>query len=294
MSWTQIKLQTTSDRCDFVESLLLECGACAVTIQDALDHPIYEPAHGTEPLWEQIILTGLFDASLSIDEIVIGLNTQGEDTFTVNHIDIIDDKQWDKEWTKHFHPIQFREKLWICPSWIEPPDPKGLNLKIDPGLAFGTGSHPTTALCIEWLANHDIEGLQLIDYGCGSGILGLAGTLLGAKHCVSIDTDQQALDSTIINTQKNNIPDSQLQTYLPENAPQIKADIVISNILANTLIDLCEHLSSYQNSNGIILLSGILKSQVEEVSIAYHEWYSIKSVTTRDEWACIHGIKKAS
>ncbi len=200
------------------------------------------------------------------------------------------EQNWESTWMADFHPMQFGKRLWVIPSHhanrLEP-----FQVRLDPGLAFGTGKHPTTALCLQWLDEHINGGELLIDFGCGSGILGIAALKLGAKKVYAIDHDPQALQATRLNAEKNHL--TQIITMQPENLSSIKADIVIANILANPLIELSDYLGSLLTLGGKIILSGVLVSQVEKVIAAYTNKIDIIAVTHLEEWARIDGIKKA-
>lgn len=293
MSWIQIKLDTTRDQSEALEDLLLSIGAKAVTLQDGQDQPVFEPALGTTPLWDHTKVIGLFDASTDTDLVLAYLANALNPAPLPNHkVEIVEDKDWEREWMDSYHPIQFGKRLWVCPSWRETPDPTAANLILDPGLAFGTGTHPTTALCLEWLGNHDIRGLQVIDYGCGSGILGIAALILGADIVVAVDNDPQALEATEANGQRNQIESNRLQTYLPEQAPDKIADIMLANILAGPLINLATRLASLTKPNGKIVLSGILKEQAEEVMECYRQWFTMEPPTAQEDWVRICGVKR--
>ena len=193
---------------------------------------------------------------------------------------------------KNYHPMQFGKRLWICPSWRDVPDPTAVNLMLDPGLAFGTGTHPTTALCLEWLDSQDLDKKVVTDYGCGSGILGIATLLLGAKHCTSVDIDPQALQATRDNLQRNSLPDQLMDVYLPENAPVTEVDVLVANILAGPLTSLAPILAKRVRQGGLIALSGLLKQQAEEIQNTYGEWFDLDPVTEREEWIRITGRKR--
>ena len=210
--------------------------------------------------------------------------------------DLVEDKDWSQEWKKHFKPIACSDgRLWICPSWIDAPEPDAVNLRLDPGLAFGTGSHPTTMLCLNWLEKQTVEGKTVIDFGCGSGILGIAALLLGAEKVWAIDNDPQALLASRDNAERNGIKDNRLITLLPEQIPaEAKADIMLANILAKPLIDLAQQISELTLSQGQLCLSGILSHQVDQVSEAYIDQFTFASPVIDDNWAQLSAIKALS
>ncbi len=291
MSWIQVRLETTAEHAENLEDLLLQAGACAVTLQDAQDQPVYEPELGTTPLWNKTVVIGLFDAQVATDEIIPFLqNHAGLTPFPRHKIELVEDKDWEREWMTHFHPMQFGDRLWVCPSWKEVPDPDAVNLMLDPGLAFGTGTHPTTALCLRWLDQQaDLHGKEVIDYGCGSGILAIAALLLGARSTVGVDLDPQALEATLENAKRNHIPLNKLSVFLPDDEPAEQSDVVLANILAGPLIQLAPKLASLTREGGTIALSGILAEQAEEVVNTYQQWFDMEAPVTFDGWAMLYG-----
>ena len=179
--------------------------------------------------------------------------------FPDHRFEILEDKDWVREWMDQFHPVQFGARLWICPSWLTPPEPTAINVMLDPGLAFGTGTHATTALCLEWLDSAPLSGKLVIDYGCGSGILGIAALKLGGNKTYAIDIDPQALLATRQNAEQNQITDQQLEVYYPQSCPLDMADILIANILAGPLASLAQTLNSLIRPGGLLALSGVLE-----------------------------------
>ena len=294
MPWIQVRLDTTSDNAEPLEDLLLEVGASAVTLQDAKDQPLYEPELGSTPLWTHTVVIGLFEAHCDMDEVIAFLKEQSTlATFPQYKVEIVEDKDWEREWMSQFHPMQFGttgQRLWVCPSWKEIPEPDAVNLMLDPGLAFGTGTHPTTALCLEWLANQqDLGDQDVIDYGCGSGILAIAALLLGAKKATGVDLDPQALQATIENAERNKIAPEKLQVFLPENQPQMQAEVVVANILAGPLVSLAPKLAEQTKPGGLLALSGILAEQADEIVETYKQWYDVEKPIINDGWALVAG-----
>lgn len=290
MSWLQIKIPVSPDYADAFEDLLLDAGCAAVTFQDAADTPIFEPDLGTTPLWQSTVVTGLFSAEHDLDNTLAQIRTQlpcllpMHQPVPIVSAEILEDKDWERAWMDMYHPMQFGQRLWVCPSWREVPDPTAVNLLLDPGLAFGTGTHPTTALCLEWLDGVPLHGLTVIDYGCGSGILGIATLLLGATHVTAVDIDPQALIATRDNLQRNQLEETRLNTYLPENVPSCQADVLIANILAGPLIQLETTFSTLIKSGGKLLLSGLLETQAIDIREAYQAHFDIEEVTSKDNW----------
>jgi len=297
MPWLQIKIETSPDDSEAYEDLLLSAGCAAVTFEDSEDQPIFEPDLGTTPLWKNTTITGLFSADLKLDEtlryIKLGHTQLFPDIPELNiKAEILEDKDWEREWMQNYHPMQFGSRLWVCPSWRDVPDPAAVNLMLDPGLAFGTGTHPTTALCLEWLDKQKLSHQFLIDYGCGSGILGIAGLLLGAEKACGVDIDLQALQATKENLKRNNLPDDALHVFLPENAPNEPADVLIANILSGPLIDLAATLAALVKPNGKICLSGLLAEQEEPIRNAYSEWFDLDEISEQEGWIRVTGVKR--
>jgi len=296
MAWIQVKVTIHPDQVSSIEDLLLEFGACAVTMEDAEDQPVFEPERGTTPLWKHTILTGLFDAEADmqviIPEIELKYLALSGSPLPPHKVEILEDKDWEREWMENFHPMKFGERLWICPSWREPPEPDGINLMLDPGLAFGTGTHPTTSLCLAWLDGQDLTDKIVVDYGCGSGILGIAALLLGAKRVIGVDNDPQALEASKENTRRNNIAEERFELYLPEDAPKIEADVMLANILAQPLIMLSSNIAAMTKQGGLIALSGILEQQANDVNECYKIWFDMEAPTQKDEWMRLNGRKQ--
>lgn len=292
MPWIQLTLECPVDALSQYEDALLEAGANAVTITDNADQPLFEPPPGETPLWDQNRVTGLFEASADADLILHIIRQKVSEHLPPYRFEQLEDKDWEREWMKNFHPIQCGQRLWICPSWREAPDPNAVNLMLDPGLAFGTGTHPTTALCLAWLDAQPLHDKTLIDFGCGSGILAIAGRLLGAGPLWCIDNDPQALTATRNNADQNQVVDN-IHIIAPEAVPQLQADVLVANILAAPLVSLSEHIASLVKPNGLLALSGILKSQANDVINAYTPWFELDPISTREDWVRISGRKRA-
>ncbi|MAZ05822.1 MAG: 50S ribosomal protein L11 methyltransferase [Halomonas sp.] len=293
MPWIQLQIPADPDNADQLEDLLMEMGCGAVSMEDAADQPLYEPDPGTTPLWSQTTVTGLFDSDRDIEQLCADVRNawhqQTQQALPEIEVTLVEDKDWERAWMDDFQPLKFGERLWIVPSWHEAPDPDAANLMLDPGLAFGTGTHPTTALCLEWLDGQDVQGKQVIDYGCGSGILGLAALLLGANLVIGVDTDPQALEASRENARRNGVDDSKLALYLPEDEPDKQADVMLANILAQPLIGLAPHLASRTRPGVDLVLSGILSNQVREVVAAYEPWFVMDEPEQREEWIRLTG-----
>ncbi|MBY4679053.1 50S ribosomal protein L11 methyltransferase [Marinobacterium arenosum] len=297
MPWLQIKINITPEQSDQYEDILLAAGCAAVTFEDAADQPIFEPDLGTTPLWSNTHISGLFDASYDLNKTMDFIKQAHEQLFAGQPMptikaEILEDKDWERAWMDNYHPMQFGKRLWVCPSWREAPEPDAVNLMLDPGLAFGTGTHPTTALCLEWLDGEPLDGKQVVDFGCGSGILGIAALLLGAEHVTAIDIDPQALQATRDNLARNKLPKAKLQAFLPEQAPDIQADYVVANILAGPLVQLAPTIAGHVKPGGRLALSGLLSNQAEEIQATYGQWFDLEPVAQQEDWIRITGTKR--
>lgn len=297
MPWLQVKIEIQPTLAAQFEDLLLAAGALSVTYQDSQDQPIYEPELGTTPLWSNTTISSLFDAATDLAELqnfLLLSFTQMETkiAFPTLSIEILEDKDWEREWMKSYKPMQFGDRLWVCPSWCETPDPNAVNLMLDPGLAFGTGTHPTTELCLRWLDAQDCTDKSITDYGCGSGILGVAALLLGAKSVLAVDIDQQALTATLTNLERNQLSTKQLSVYLPEKAPAQATDIVVANILSGPLVELAPVLAGRVKKGGKLALSGLLVSQESDIISAYSEQFVLDPAVELEGWIRVTGVKK--
>lgn len=295
MAWVQLHIATDADNAELLESLLMDLGAVSVAMEDAEDQPLYEPDMGTTPLWMTTTVSGMFEARTNLQQIREALAEQyhqlTQQPLGPVDVEVVEDKDWTRAWMDDFEPLCFGERLWICPSWHEPPDKDAVNLLLDPGLAFGTGTHPTTALCLRWLDGSQLEGKTVIDYGCGSGILGLAAVLLGADTVIGVDNDPQALEATRENANRNQVRPEKLQVYLPEYAPNDSADILIANILAQPLIALAPMLAGRVKAGGDILLSGILTTQARALMDHFSQWFIMDEPQVEENWVCLHGTR---
>jgi len=294
MTWQQLHLTCPSADLEHVEALLMELGALSISLGDAGDHPIYEPLPGDSPVWQESIVSATFGEDSDVEQLAQMLMARLPATLaqTVTRGNF-QDRDWQQAYRQHFKPLQCASNLWIVPSWLEPPDPGATNLRLDPGLAFGTGSHPTTALCLAWLAQQDLRGLELIDYGCGSGILAIAGILLGAHHVLAVDIDEQALSACRSNMAMNSIPQQRIRVCQPQAAGSTSADLLMANILAGPLVDLAPRLAGMVRPGGKILLSGILNSQLNEIQSAYDTFFEMDPAREFEDWVCIGGSRRS-
>ncbi|MFB4358143.1 50S ribosomal protein L11 methyltransferase [Pantoea sp. BS_4] len=294
MPWIQIKINSSGANAEALSDALMETGAVSVTFQDTHDTPVYEPLPGETRLWGDTDVIGLFDAESDMEGVIAELSQHPLLGENFRHkIEQIEDKDWEREWMENFHPMRFGERLWICPSWRDVPDPNAVNVMLDPGLAFGTGTHPTTSLCLTWLDGLDLNGKTVIDFGCGSGILAIAALKLGAAQAIGIDIDPQAIQASRDNAERNGVAD-RLSLYLPHQQPEnLQADVVVANILAGPLRELAPLIRVLPKSGGHLGLSGVLESQAESVCEAYAMHFALDPVAVKEEWCRITGVKNA-
>jgi len=292
MAWLQLRINTSSEHAESIGDMLTANGSQAVTYVDAKDTPMYEPKPGEVMLWPDTQVVGLFEADADMQGILARLSKAKVLGPNFKHkLEPLEDKDWEREWMDNFHPMQFGERLWICPSWRDVPDPDAVNVMLDPGLAFGTGTHPTTALCLTWLDGIDMTGKTVVDFGCGSGILALAALKLGAKKVIGIDIDPQALQATEENARRNGVED-RLSVYLPEDQPILEADVVVANILSGPLLALQDVISGFCKTEGLLVLSGILAEQVTSIETAYARDFVLEQSAIDGEWARVSGKKR--
>lgn len=293
MAWLQLRLDCDKASTEALEDAVLAAGALSVTLEDRADEPLLEPAVGQTPLWQAVRITGLFSADADPDDILEALDLPA-DSGANARIEILEDKDWSREWMQYYEPMQYGPRLWICPSWRTPPDPTAVNLLLDPGLAFGTGTHPTTALCLSAIDTPSVEGITVVDYGCGSGILGIAALRLGATKVLAVDNDPQALTATRDNAQRNALNPDTLEVALPGdyNAEpwQGKADWVIANILAGPLDQLADTLTTFLKPGGRLLLAGLLDTQADALIERYAPLLHLEVRQQQEEWVCLEGF----
>jgi len=291
MPWLQLKCSTQPQYVDELSEWLSNHGALSVTYEDAADQPLYEPPPGQTPLWQHTVVTGLFEANTDID--VLSQTLQQHATSNIDHlrIEILEDKDWVREWMSRYQPMQFGQSLWIVPSHHTPPDPDAVNILLDPGLAFGTGTHPTTAMCLRWLAAHPPREQLVVDYGCGSGILAIAAAKLGAGEVIAVDNDPQALLATISNAKHNQVADK-IKCRGIQPPLTVQCDTLLANILAGPLISLASQFAEFVRPGGNIVLSGILAEQADTVRHTYETWFDFQHTQQQDEWVLLNATRK--
>jgi len=290
--WTEVCISVTRQATSVAELALEQLGALAITLEDDEDHPVLEPGPGETPLWPTIHVRGLFDAGidrkqvLAVLQAVPGAQRPGNIRWRN-----VENQDWVRAWMDRFRPMQFGHHLWIVPSGMSIPQQAGnIEILLDPGLAFGTGTHPTTALCLEWLDGQDLEGLDVVDYGCGSGILAIAAALKGAKVVDCVDNDPQALEATHSNAVRNQV-NSVIRCVEPAAFDSKQVAVVLANILAGPLIELAPVISACARSGAKIVLSGLLEEQVEGVVAAYQADCQVEEVSALEGWARVVLLK---
>ncbi len=277
-----------------IEESVLPLGALSVSLVDAADTPVYEPGVGETPLWQHVTVRALFSAELDAEQLIIDLCAASGCLEAADcSVDVLEDKDWQRSWMDSYEPLRIGHRLWVCPSWKPLPAACEVPLRLDPGLAFGTGAHPTTALCLEWLDMHDCTAETVLDYGCGSGVLALAAALLGAAQVHAIDNDPQAISATRENAERNNVS-GKVNIMLAGNPSclSLQADIVLANILAAPLIELAPLLQFLLAPGGTLVLSGLLESQVDAVQRAYAATIAFGAPVVRHGWVRLDGQKK--
>lgn len=299
MSWLQISVNTTNNHAETAENCLFAAGAQTVTLTDAANQPILEPGPDETPVWNKVILTGLFSFEDNQKILLEQIEHCLADIDFSCDTQILEDQNWTRAWMEHFHAMQFGKRLWVCPLHIEPPQPDAVNLRLDPGLAFGTGTHPTTSLCLRWLDENILSDnsaqITLLDYGCGSGILAIAACMLGMEHADGVDIDPQALTATHDNAETNKVRDK-IKTFLPDDYRKQHAntqyDIVVANILSGPLAELAPMLAGHTKTDGDIVLSGILREQAESLVETYSQFFKMDQPVFEEDWVLLHGVKK--
>jgi ribosomal protein L11 methyltransferase len=300
MAWQLLKIPADEKTAALLSDALMDLGALSAGIEDAHagtaeEQPIFgEPgmdAPGPHPhVWHDSLVTALFPPEADIELILAAAATQAGLSATPPHsIEALEERDWVRLTQSQFDPIRISSRLWIVPSWHESPDPHAINLELDPGLAFGTGSHPTTRLCLQWLDDSLRQGESVLDYGCGSGILAIAAKKLGAGEVVGVDIDPQAVQASRDNAQRNGVD---IRFALPDGLARAQYDVVIANILSNPLRVLAPALAASVKTGGRIVLSGVLAEQAEEMNALYGEWFDMAPARTDEGWARLTGIKR--
>lgn len=282
MAWLQLRIRAPHQFVEAVEDLLFAHQAVSVTLEDAADQPLLEPGPGETPIWDDVEVVGLFVAEDTDPDILrASLDAQLPSECGRVQFEDLPERDWVRAWMDRFQPMRFGERLWIVPSHLAPPDPNAVNLWLDPGLAFGTGTHPTTALCLQWLDAHPLKGLRVLDYGAGSGVLALAAAKLGASEVIAIDNDPQAVTASYDNASRNQV---EITAGLPDSLAASEIfDVVLANILASILIQLAPTLTAHCKIGGRLVLSGILADQADDVMAAFPD-FEFAPITQQEDW----------
>lgn len=292
MNWLQCFMRVSRQQVDVYEDALLALGAVSVTYCDAADQPLFEPGPGEIALWEDVELVGLFTEDFHESDLRAQLAEIFDGGLPSLRFEVLADQVWERTWMEHFQPMRFGERLWIYPSWTDAPDDGSVVLRLDPGLAFGTGTHPTTALCLEWLDAQSLQGKTVIDYGCGSGILAIAALLLGAACATGYDNDPQALTASRDNAAHNHCAEKLTLALVATGGADIteQADVVLANILAGPLRELAPRIAPLVKHGGSLVLSGILAEQAEDVMDAYRVFgFVFNAPAEREGWVRLVG-----
>jgi ribosomal protein L11 methyltransferase len=292
--WQELHFTARKDQVEPLEDWLFAHGALSVTLEDEADQPLLEPGPGETPLWDAVRLTALFagheDLAPLLGEVPPELCTHAPAAAVP-----VADREWTRVWEDQFHPLQMGERLWICPSWTPPPNPEAINILLDPGLAFGTGTHPTTAMCLRALDADLPPSKRVVDYGCGSGIVGIAAARLGATAVLGVDNDPQAITASRDNARRNEVPDAAFPVVLPQDdlvgTWRESADWVVANILAGPLVALAPVLTSLMTPGGRLLLAGLLADQAEAIIEAYAPEVALSVADQQEEWVLLGGLK---
>jgi ribosomal protein L11 methyltransferase len=290
MAWLEISISVAREATPKAELTLEQLGALAITFEDDEDNPVLEPGPGVTPLWPTVQVRGLFEEGIDPDRVfqalrmVTGIAGPGH-----THGREVGDQDWERAWMDRFVPMKFGKRLWVVPGGMQIPfNPENIEIRLDPGLAFGTGTHPSTQLCLEWLDGQDVNARTVVDYGCGSGILGIAAALKGARRVICVDNDPQALEATADNAARNAVSGI-VECHTPQTYGKLDADVVMANILAVPLIRLAPLLLCSLRPKGSLALSGILEQQAEEVLAAYQADLADVGLTARDGWVLLQG-----
>ena len=298
MDWQQFVMNLEALNPASVEEILIRHGAQSVTYSDAGDVPVLEPGPGETPLWNTTCITGLFDAGVDMDAVLADLRASlALDQLPDYRLETLADREWEREWLRDFGPMRFGVHLWVCPTGSEPDRSDAVVVRLDPGLAFGTGTHATTAMCLEWLDSIELQGRAVLDYGCGSGVLAIAALKLGCAHAHAMDIDVQAITATRENAAQNGVQERLTVSTSPDDI-EGRFDVVIANILAGPLVELAESVSDHVRPGGQLALSGILSEQAADVIAAYAPHLDVDNPEFREQdgqtWTRLTGRKRHS
>jgi len=291
MPWLELTCTAPRSAAEQLTAQLEALGALAVTLKDAADQPVLEPKPGEVRLWEATAVTGLFEADTDPAALIAALRRALAAAIPLTCSAVpLPDEDWVQRSLDQFTPLRFGQRLWVVPQWHSSPDPTAVNVILNPGLAFGTGTHPTTAMCLEWLDSHPVAGQTVVDFGCGSGVLAIAAALLGAKQVLAVDHDPQAIEATLANAMLNDITD-RIRFAASEELPAAGCDVILANILAGPLMELAPHFAQLLHTGGRLVLSGVLVNQAQSVAACYQPWFTISVAKERDEWVRLDAVR---
>lgn len=290
MSYLQLRFLVARRSAGALTDVLEAIGALSVTWENAGEDEYFEAAYPKEPDWRQVYVTGLFEEVADPGALVSRVNERLGGHW-IPQVKSLNDRDWERAWMSQFRPRRYGRNLWVCPSWTAPPDPDAINIMLDPGLAFGTGDHPTTEMCLEWIAENEWSGRTVVDYGCGSGILAIACLLEGAKYAWGVDVDPRAVSASALNAARNGVRKRYAALAPGDMAPDMEADVVIANILSNVLIDLADVLTRATRPGGRLLLTGILEDHVQRVRSVFGRRFTL-GTRTRAGWCLLIGHKR--
>ena len=295
--WQELRFETEHDSVEALEGWLFEQGAVAVTLEDNADEPLLEPGPGETPLWQNVQVVALFSEGIDLAPVLAAVPPTliKVAASAPKHVP---DQDWERAWMDNFHPMRMGDRLWICPSWTPPPEPEAVNVLLDPGLAFGTGTHPTTAMCLGELDRVIQPGAAVVDYGCGTGILAIAALKLGASRALGVDNDPQAITASHQNAERNHVPVEHFEVVMP-GADAIAqwqgcADVVVANILAGPLASLVDELMMLLKPGGRLILAGLLSDQAEGLIEAYAPHLTLSVVREVEGWSLLAGDRAAA
>ena len=296
MEWQQFVMNLETLNPASVEEILIRHGAQSVTFSDAGDKPVLEPGPGETPLWSSTCITGLFEAGADMAGLMSDLRASLElDELPEHRLETLADRDWEREWLRDFGPMRFGERLWVCPTGSQPDEEDAVIVRLDPGLAFGTGTHATTAMCLEWLGSLDLQGTTLLDCGCGSGVLAIAALKLGCDSAHAMDIDPQAVLATRRNAERNGVEERLTVTGSKDDI-EGRFDVVVANILAGPLAELAADIVQHLAPGGLLGLSGILSEQAADVRAAYAPWIDFDEPEYREQggqtWTRLTGRKR--
>lgn len=283
-AWQQLEIITQASDAEKIAGLLNEYGALSISFKDAGDQALFQLMPDETPLWSKTKVIALFSQQTDIECIIRQMKHEVQNAIINYQISLLHDQDWVRQTQQNFPPQCFGETLWVIPSWCNSNHYGNRVIKIDPGLAFGTGTHPTTALCLKWLAKHPLQNISMIDFGCGSGILSLAALAMGAKEVYAIDHDPQALQATRNNAELNPFTKNKLHTLTLEAMPKIRVPLIIANILSQPLIELTNHFNAFADASATLVLSGILVGETNSIAEAYSPHFKIMSAKNKEEW----------